>query len=51
MAFTLGTGNKDAAARRAAGIYTDLLTLGVEAALAKQRPFFCAEMPLEMASP
>jgi integrase len=37
MAFTLGTGNKDAAARRAAGIYTDLLTLGVEAALAKHR--------------
>jgi integrase len=37
MAFTLGTANKEAGARRASGIYTDLLTLGVEATLAKHR--------------
>ena len=37
MAFGLGTGNKEAAGRIAAGIYTDLLTLGVEATLAKRR--------------
>jgi hypothetical protein len=37
MAFGLGTGNKEAAARRAASIYTDLFTLGVEATLAKHR--------------
>src|SRR4051812_10924247 len=29
MAFSLGTGNADAAARIAAGVYTDFLTLGV----------------------
>ena len=38
MAFTTGTGNKDAASRIAAGIYNDLLALGVEATLAKHRP-------------
>ena len=38
MAFSLGTGNAEAAARKAASIYTDFLTLGVEAALAKHRP-------------
>jgi integrase len=38
MAFSLGTGNADAAARKAANVYTDFLTLGVEAALAKYRP-------------
>jgi integrase len=38
MAFSLGTGNAEAAARRAANIYTDFLTLGVEGALAKHRP-------------
>ena len=38
MTFTTGTGNKDAAARSAAGIYNDLLSLGVEGALAKHRP-------------
>jgi integrase len=38
MAFSLGTGNAEAAARRAANIYTDFLTLGVEGALAKLRP-------------
>jgi integrase len=37
MAFSLGTGNRDAAARRASGIYSDLLALGVEATLAKHR--------------
>ena len=37
MAFTLGTGNKDAAAKRAAGIYGELLAHGVEATLAKHR--------------
>jgi Phage integrase family. len=38
MAFSLGTGNVEAAARKAASVYTDFLTLGVEAALAKHRP-------------
>src|SRR5262249_25060287 len=38
IALSLGTGNKDAAARSAAKIYTDFLTLGVEGALAKYRP-------------
>ncbi len=36
--FSLGTGNADAAARRAANIYSDFLSLGIEAALAKYRP-------------
>src|SRR5882724_3675745 len=38
VAFSLGTGNKDAAARRAANIYINLLTLGVDGTLAKHRP-------------
>ena len=38
MAFSLETGNAEAAARRSANIYTDFLTLGVEGALAKHRP-------------
>src|SRR5947208_1675955 len=38
MAFSLGTGNAEAAARMAASIYTDFLTLGVHGALAKYRP-------------
>jgi len=38
MAFTTCTGNKEASARRAAGIYNDLLSLGIEATLAKHRP-------------
>src|SRR4029450_13191126 len=38
MAFSLGTGNAEAAARKAATVYADFLTLGVEAALAKYRP-------------
>src|SRR6266853_4960746 len=33
MSFTLGTGNAEAAARKAANVYTDFLALGVEAAL------------------
>ena len=37
MAFTLGTGNKDAAAKRAAAIYGELLAHGVEATLTKRR--------------
>lgn len=37
MAFTLGTGNKEAATRRAAGIYGDLLAQGIEATLVKHR--------------
>ena len=37
LAFTLGTGNKEAAARRAAGIYHDLLAQGIEATLVKHR--------------
>jgi integrase len=36
--FSLGTGNAEAAARKAASVYTDFITLGVEAALAKYRP-------------
>jgi integrase len=36
--FSLGTGNAEAAARKAANVYTDFITLGVEAALAKHRP-------------
>src|SRR5215831_1875107 len=43
MAFSLGTGNAEAAARKAAGVYTDFLTLGVETALAKYRPQKAAE--------
>jgi integrase len=38
VAFSLGTSNQEAAAAGAAGIYGDLLTLGVEGALAKHRP-------------
>lgn len=38
MALSTGTGNREAAARIAAGIYNDLLTLGIEGALAKHRP-------------
>ena len=38
LSFGLRTGNKDAAARMARDIYNDLLTLGVEGALAKHRP-------------
>ena len=37
-ALSLGTGNADAAARMAANVYTDFLTLGFDAALAKRRP-------------
>jgi integrase len=37
-AFTTGTGNKEAAAKIAASIYNDILTLGWDAALAKHRP-------------
>ena len=37
MAFSTGTGNKEAAARIAAGIYGDLLSLGAEGTLAKHR--------------
>lgn len=37
MAFTLGTSNQGAAAALAAGIYNDLLTLGIEGTLAKHR--------------
>jgi integrase len=36
--FSTGTGNKEAAAKIAAGIYNDILTLGWDAALAKHRP-------------
>jgi integrase len=38
MAFSLGTGNAEAAARKAANVYTDFLTLGAQGALAKYRP-------------
>jgi integrase len=43
MSFSLGTGNAESAARKAANVYTDFLTLGVEAALAKHRPQKAAE--------
>jgi integrase len=38
MSFSLGTGNAEAAARKAANVYTDFLMLGVQGALAKYRP-------------
>ena len=38
MRFTTHSGNKEAAAKTAAGIYLDLLSLGVEGTLAKHRP-------------
>ena len=37
MSFSLGTGNREAAAKRAAGIYSDLLTIGIDATVAKHR--------------
>ncbi|MEO6969924.1 MAG: tyrosine-type recombinase/integrase [Chthoniobacterales bacterium] len=43
LAFSLGTGNAEAAARKAASVYADFLTLGVEGALAKYRPQKAAE--------
>jgi integrase len=43
MGFSLGTANRDAAARQAAGIYNELLTLGPERMLAKRR----AQRPAE----
>ena len=36
--FSTGTGNKEAAAKIAAGIYSDLLAIGWDATLAKHRP-------------
>ena len=50
MAFTLGTGNKEAAARSAAAIYGDLLSLGVEATLAKHRAQGQREIPSGVAT-
>lgn len=38
LSFSLRTSNKDMAARLAAGIYNDLLVLGVDATLAKHSP-------------
>jgi integrase len=38
MSFSLGTGNAEAAARKAANVYNDFLSLGVEGAFAKYRP-------------
>jgi integrase len=38
LCFTLRTGNKEAAARRARDIYNDLVTLGVDATVEKHRP-------------
>jgi integrase len=37
-AFSTGTGNKEAAAKIAAGIYNDILAIGWDATLAKHRP-------------
>ena len=50
MAFTLRTANKEAAARRAAVIYADLLTLGVEATLARHRAQSRGEIPSKVAT-
>ena len=50
MAFTLGTANKEAAARRATGVYTDLLTLGVDATLAKHRTQSSREISSKVAT-
>jgi integrase len=44
MAFSLGTGNAEAAARKAANVYTDFLRLGIEGALAKHRPRKAADI-------
>ncbi len=38
LGFSTRTGNKDAGAKIAAGIYRDLLAVGIEATLAKHRP-------------
>jgi len=38
VAFTTRTGNREASARIAAGIYSDLLTLGIDGTIAKHRP-------------
>lgn len=38
LSFGLRTGNKDAAAKKAQVIYSDLLSLGVEGTIAKERP-------------
>jgi Integrase len=50
MAFSLSTGNRDAAARRAAAIYTDLLAFGIERTLAKHRAQTSQERPAAVAS-
>ena len=38
ISFSLGTGNADAAARKAANVYNDFLTLGVQGALGEVSP-------------
>ncbi len=38
LTFTTGTGNKEAAARIASGIYSDLLMLGIHGTLSKHKP-------------
>jgi hypothetical protein len=50
MAFTLGSENKEAAARRAAGIYGELLSFGVEVTLAKHRAQSPRKIPSEVAT-
>jgi len=47
-AFGLGTANKEAASKKAAGIYIDILTIGMEAALVKHRPQ--TEKPIRIAT-
>ena len=49
MAFALGTGNKEAGAKRACGIYADLQKLGTVATLAKHRTQK-REIPVEAAT-
>jgi integrase len=48
LTFTSRTANKDAAARFAAGVYLDLLAMGVEATLLKHRPEMRGEDEGEM---
>ena len=50
VAFSLSTANRDAAARRAAAIYTDLLAVGIDRTLIKHRAQTSHERPAAVAS-
>jgi integrase len=45
MSFTLRTGNRDAAAQKAASVYRDLVNLGVETTIAKYRASAATKEP------